>query len=388
LGSSDLTNLPEKNLVSLINTVPSAAKILLQDMAIPSNVSVINLAGEALGLNIINALFKLTNVQDVYNLYGPSECTTYATYKKYSEIQTNAPNIGLPVNNTRVYILDGDKNFVPKGAIGELYIAGDSTSPGYYTARNNDQFTSLKNEYVKEPLIYKTGDLVKFTDNWEISYIGRVDNQVKVRGYRIEIPEVEKVISSHPGVKDLVITVKKSGNTNDTLIAYVIAHNDLKQADLSNYVREILPTYMLPHYYEFINEFPLTPNGKIDHKLLPMPTLNNKIAKLKVDFATTTEEAIKITWESLLNNKNIGTNENFFDLGGTSFIIIEMLRLIKAEMRITLQLSDIFKYPNIQMLAGYIDSVKTSIVTNNDNKVAKINIKKNIPTIQPIKRRG
>ncbi|RKH25072.1 AMP-binding protein, partial [Corallococcus sicarius] len=266
-----LAELPTASEVTLINTVPSAMAQLVRLGAVPVGVRVINLAGEALPDTLAKQVYGLSSVRKLYNLYGPSEDTTYSTGSLVG--REEVPLIGRPLPATRAYVLDAALQPVPVGVAGELYLAGEGQARGYLL---RPDLTAER--FVPEPYgppggrMYRTGDRVRYREDGRLEYLGRVDFQVKVRGFRIELGEVEAALRKAPGIKDAVV-VAKGEAADKRLVAYVVAKagETLEAEALKVQLRQGLPEYMVPSVLMVLEALPLNANGKVDRKALPEP---------------------------------------------------------------------------------------------------------------------
>ena len=225
-GILNLAERPPASPVTLINTVPSAARALLGKAALPKGVRAINLAGEAFPPGLADDLVAAVPGSRVYNLYGPTETTTYSTFLEVDGGTAGSPPIGRPIANTRVYVLDGALQAVPVGVPGELYIGGAGVARGYL---NRPALTAER--FVPDPFgpepgsrLYKTGDRVRWRADGNLEFLGRLDHQVKVRGFRIELGEVEAALLRHPGVRQAVVVARGDGPGGQRLVAYLTGH--------------------------------------------------------------------------------------------------------------------------------------------------------------------
>ncbi|MEO5570671.1 MAG: amino acid adenylation domain-containing protein [Bacteroidia bacterium] len=364
----ELPELPADADVKLINTVPSAiAELLKMKNGIPSSVQKINLAGEPLPVALVNKIYENTKAEKVFDLYGPSEDTTYSTYTLREK---NGPyTIGKIIYNSQLYLLDKNMQPVPIGIAGEIYIGGDGLARGYL---NRPELTAEK--FVSNPFsieegarLYKTGDLGKFMPDGNIEFLGRIDNQVKIRGFRIELGEVESVLRKHPDMQDLIVVVKEDTNGDKKIVAYIVEKikSDNLVNELRNYLKDKLPEFMVPSVFVVMDKLPITPNGKINRKALPEPEII-----LKTEFEnesdimlqlSSTEEMLADIWKELLNLKKIGIKDNFFELGGHSLIGVKMFIEIEKRIGVKLNLQSLFKAPTIEELAKIIDQEDSSI---------------------------
>ena len=280
-------------------------------------------------------------------------------------------NIGVPLANTQTYILDKNLKVVPIGVAGELYIAGDGVGKGYLNREDITKERYIQNPFLENSIMYKTGDICKFDNKGEIYYLGRADNQVKIRGLRIELEEIENKIIEYPYIKKAKVIKQIIGN-REIISAYFIATRRIKISELRRYLYDKLPNYMVPSYFTALDEFPYTPNGKIDKNALPIPTgiLQNE----KSDYiAPKTDLEVKLVtiWEKVLNTKPIGIKDNFFELGGDSILAMNLnMNLLKITDKI--KYSDIFAYPTILELA---EKIQSGLEKENEEDLSNLNDK-------------
>jgi amino acid adenylation domain len=220
-----LAEMPGRELVTLINTVPSAMAELLRQRALPASVEVVNLAGEALGRGLVAEVYEQLPEGVVYNLYGPTEDTTYSTVAQMAAGETSAPVIGRPIANTTAYVLDQWQQLLPAGVAGELYLSGAGVARGYLQRPELTATRFVPNPYGDKAgaRMYRTGDLVRYQADGEIEYLGRLDQQVKLRGYRIELGEIEAVLLDHAAVRECVVLAIEKEAADKQLVAYVVA---------------------------------------------------------------------------------------------------------------------------------------------------------------------
>lgn len=366
-----LDKLIKKNDVQIIQMTPSRMQILIdnkEDVPSLSNLKYVILAGEALPLKLRDELIKI-GIKKVYNGYGPSETTVFSTFTDVTN--RKEINIGVPLGNTQVYILDHNLKMVPIGIAGELYIAGDGVGKGYLNREDLTKERYLKNPFLENSVMYKTGDMVKFTDKGELTYLGRIDNQIKIRGLRIELEEIENKILEFPCIKKAKV-MKQVIGSREIISAYYVSTKRIRTSELRNYLQDILPNYMIPSYFTALDAFPYTPNGKIDKNALPIPDgiLQNEKARY---IAPVTDLEVKLVsiWEEVLNTKPIGIHDNFFELGGDSILAMNLnIRLLKITDKI--KYSDIFAYPTITDLARKIQS---EIEENKEEDLSNLNEK-------------
>ncbi|OAF13594.1 hypothetical protein AYJ54_43480 [Bradyrhizobium centrolobii] len=286
--------------------------------------------GEALSRDLANAL--LSRVGELWNLYGPTETTIWSTVAKIQPGDVPI-SIGHPIENTRVYIVDREGQLTPIGIPGEILIGGDGLANGYHhrpemTAERfvTDRFADRSDERV-----YRTGDLGKWSSDGQLYHLGRIDSQIKVRGFRIEIGEIEFMLRQHPAVAEAVVVARELSAADSRLIAYVVyEHEEATVSELRNHLRNHLPDYMVPALIVAIDSIPMTPNKKIDRKALPDPfTAQARVASEHVAPASATEKLVAEIWRDLLQVRTIGADDNFFELGGHSLLAVRMAGLIK-----------------------------------------------------------
>jgi amino acid adenylation domain-containing protein len=259
--------LKRKEEVRFVSTVPTAINALLAANLIPSNVRILNIAGEALHADLVDKLYALGHVEKVFDLYGPSEYTTFTTV---AHRKAGAPaTIGRPLSNTRVYILDDNQNPVPIGIPGELYVSGDGLSRGYLNSPDANRHRYLPNRFSKSPRyqrMYRTGDIIRFGEVGKLIFIGRVDNQIKFRGYRIELDEIDRAIKQQKGVGQSVTVLVNTGK-GDALMSFVVreaGQAEFSEKKIISGLEEILPWYMIPSKIHEVESYPILPNGKVD----------------------------------------------------------------------------------------------------------------------------
>ena len=348
-----LNELCLKNNVTMIQTTPSKFSLLTSDensLEFVKNMKTIMLGGEPFPNNLLQKIRELSNCK-IYNMYGPTETTVWSSIKDL----TNSKNItiGKPIANTTMYVLDNNLNILPIGMAGTLYIGGDGVSAGYL---NREELTNEKfilNPHNNSEKLYNTGDLAKWAENGELICLGRSDFQVKIRGLRIELEEIEKAILSFKGIEKAVVSVSIDSLNRQVLCAYFTSKLRVSISELKQYLGMFLPNYMLPTYIMQLNDFTYTPNGKIDKKALPVPNFTTERKRIILP-KTETENKISKIWENLLCISPISTADNFFEIGGDSLVALKMqIELLKQNINISY--AEIFKYNTIKKLSALID---------------------------------
>ncbi|MGY2290395.1 non-ribosomal peptide synthetase [Pseudomonas sp. SDO528_S397] len=345
-----LAELPARERVTLINTVPSAIAALHQAGHLPASVRIINLAGEPLKQTLVDALYQHAPLEHVYDLYGPSEDTTYSTYVRRAA--GGQASIGRPLTGSDAYVLDGQLQPVPVGVAGELYLAGAGIARGYLLRPDLTAERFVPNPFGGgEARLYRTGDLVRYLPDGQLQYVGRIDHQTKVRGFRIELGEIEKRLLQHPLIEEAVV-VAHDGEQGTRLIAYLVpqpqAAQDL-QALARDWVRQALPDYMVPAQWVSLAHLPLTPNGKLDRKALSVPPLQAAQAGYQAP-CNAIEQGLVTIWQDVLKLTEVGVTDNFFELGGDSIVSIQVVSRARAA-GIHITAKALFAHQTVQGLA-------------------------------------
>ncbi len=354
-----LPTAPAANQATLINTVPSAIVELLRIKGIPASVRTVNLAGELLKTSIVRQLLETGTVREVFDLYGPSEDTTYSTFTLRD---LGTANIGRPISNTSTYVLDRFLQPVPIGIPGELYLGGDGLARGYL---NRPELTAER--FIENPFrgdtdeqnsrLYRTGDLVRHWPTGRLEYLGRIDNQVKIRGFRIELGEIEKALLAHPEIAESVVVARENLSGDKILVAYIVSRQKqtLKVNGLRDHLKHTLPEYMVPAAFVELEEMPRTPNGKINRKALPPPAVNLSDSDASYVAQRDDLEAKLVgIWETLLGVQPIGVQNDFFELGGDSLMAVRMFAEVEKRFAKSIPLATLFEAGTIEKLANVL----------------------------------
>ncbi|HUR44846.1 MAG TPA: amino acid adenylation domain-containing protein, partial [Candidatus Saccharimonadales bacterium] len=292
------------------------------------------------------------------NHYGPTENTVVSTWTRVgSNNAEGAPPIGRPISNTEVYVLDRCLNPTPIGVPGELYVGGESLARGYLGRPDLTQERFIRHPFKAEQRLYATGDLVRYMEDGNIEYLGRLDQQVKIRGHRIELGEIEFALRQINGLKEVLVLPRERGTSAPQLVAYVVPEPDLivTPGCLRDSLRNKLPEAMVPAAFVFLSQLPLTPNGKIDRAALPAPDFENVTAEGDVRPRTPTEEMLTGIWEEVLEQKPIGTQRNFFECGGHSLLATQIISRVRGVFQTDLPLQALFENPTIRALASLLE---------------------------------
>ncbi|PRA33150.1 non-ribosomal peptide synthetase [Pseudomonas poae] len=357
----ELPDLPARDQVRLINTVPSAIAALQRTAQIPSSVRIINLAGEPLKQTLVELLYQQPGVEQVFDLYGPSEDTTYSTFTRRTA--GGRASIGRPITHTAGYVLDAELQAVPQGVAAELYLAGAGITRGYL-----GRAALTAERYVPNPFatdgerLYRTGDLVRYQDGGVMEYQGRIDHQVKVRGFRIELGEIEARLLQQEAVRELAVLAQDSPS-GQQLVAWIVpasaewledvAAQETLREHLKAALKQVLPAYMVPNHLLFLSHLPLTPNGKLDRKALPAIE-SSQPPRQHAEPRSAVEKALAVIWQDVLGLETVGLDDNFFELGGDSIVSMQVVSRAR-QASIGLSPKDVFQHQTVRSLAQVAD---------------------------------
>ena len=352
-----LPQLAAANEVNLINTVPSAMAELVRMRAVPESVRVVILGGEASNQELVDEIYANTQVEKIYNLYGPTETTIYSTYTPLRSGER--VTIGRPITNTQIYVLDEQWQPVPVGVVGDLYIGGSGLARGYWKRPDltADKFIPDGFSGEEGARLYKTGDKARYLANGELEFLGRADHQVKIRGYRIELGDIESVLRQHEQVREAIVVAREQAGEEKQLVAYVAGGEEVTAAALRNWIRERLPKYMTPAAFVLMNELPLTPNGKVNRKALPDADFNGTGEKSLTTPRTQIEEILLTIWADVLGVRQLGIDDNFFELGGHSLMATRLISRVRNELNVEVPLSRLFESPTVASCAANVEEL-------------------------------
>ena len=312
------------------------------------------IGGEALPGALVADFNKVTSAK-IENMYGPTETTIWSSTETASA-SDGIVNIGHPIANTQLYVLDEMREPVPIGVPGELFIGGDGVARGYW---QREDLTAER--FVDNPFhggrMYRTGDLVRWRDDGKIDFIGRADFQVKIRGYRIELGEIEARLNAFPNVSEAVVIAREDTPGDLRLVAYLTAAGPVGETSLREALARELPEHFVPAHFVLLDAFPLTPNRKVDRKALPAPTAAApKRTEEYVAPENDVERQIAEIWKKILGVTEVSSKDNFFELGGHSLLAVQAHREIKQALGATrLSITDIFRFPTLTGLAKHLD---------------------------------
>jgi amino acid adenylation domain-containing protein len=359
--------------LSLVKITP-AELLLLSKQLSPQEVAGITRAFIIGGENLLteNITFWKAFAPEtlLVNEYGPTEtvvgCCAYRVPQ--AELDSSSVPIGQPIANTQLYVLDQEHQLVPIGVPGELYIGGVPLARGYL---NRPELTAVKfipNSFSNEPgtRLYRTGDLARYRPDGNLEFLGRIDHQVKVRGYRVELGEIEGLLGQHSEVQEAVVLMREDVPGDQRLVAYCVTNTEavLTTSDLRNFLKEKLPEYMVPSVFIHLKALPLTTNGKIDRRALPMPDGDRpELEEVYVAPRSEMERAIATVWQEVLHLEKVGVNDNFFDLGGHSLLIVQVNSKLQELLKRNLSIVEMFQNPTINSLARYLSQNPEDVPT-------------------------
>ncbi|MBD6618564.1 amino acid adenylation domain-containing protein [Komarekiella sp. 'clone 1'] len=387
-----LVNLIFQQQITTLHFVPSMLQVFLEAEGLEKCQSLkrVIASGEALPAQLQKRFSNKLDAQ-LHNLYGPTEAAVDVTFWQCKDCVTNQKivPIGRPIANIQIYLLDKYLNPVAIGVTGEVYIGGVGVGRGYL---NRPDLTAEK--FIPNPFqrgrgaggqggkgvtennserLYKTGDLARYLPNGEIEYIGRIDYQVKVRGFRVELGEIEALINQYPAVQETVVIVSGDSEDSKRLVAYVVPQSQtLTIAELRGFLESKLPSYMIPAAFVILEALPLTPNGKVDRKALPIPEFIQISSSNIILPSTPIENLLAGIWAEVLGIEKVGINNNFFELGGHSLIATRVISRIRQVFKVELALRYLFEKPTIAGLAKEIEKALKVDSRNEPRNIERI----------------
>jgi amino acid adenylation domain-containing protein len=344
--------------ITVLQVVPSLLELLVQEQGLPQCKSLKWLfsGGEALSERLVTGVKSRLQVE-LINLYGPTEATIDATFWRAGEEDGLARKvaIGTPIFNTRVYVLDEQMQPVPVGVVGQLYIGGAGLARGYWSRPDltAERFVPDSLSGDAGTRLYWTGDRVRWRDDHNLEYLGRADEQVKVRGHRIELGEIESALLRQPAVKQAAVMARKDAR-GQQLVGYVVPQAEITMGELRQALQQQLPHYMVPTIFVMLDALPLLPSGKVDRKSLPPPTMEASVGEMYTAPRTPAEELLAQVWSELLGIDKVGVHDDFFQLGGHSLLAVRMRTMIHKAFDLDIPLASLFQNPTIAHLAKVV----------------------------------
>ncbi len=356
-----LANMIVRHQVTVLQLVPSLLRMLLDTPEFKSCHSLRHVfcGGEAMTGDIARRFFATLGA-DLHNMYGPTEAAIDTlSYTVPREHIDEAVPIGRPVANTQAYVLDGHGQPQPIGVPGELYLGGGQVGRGYH---GQPELTAEK--FLPDPFsivpgarMYRTGDLARYRPDGNIVFLGRTDYQVKIRGYRIELGEIEAALARLAQVQEAVVVVREDELGNRSVVAYVVPAAGQANAprDLRSVLKQNLPDYMVPSAFVMLDTLPLTPSGKVDRGALPATDSARRLKAVYAPPRTEWELKLANIWQKVLRVEKVGVDDNFFDLGGHSLMIVQLIHEINRTHKVSLSVPEVFRNPTVQQMAAMID---------------------------------
>jgi amino acid adenylation domain-containing protein len=354
----------KENKVGIVKLTPSHLHVIKHIRIEQSGIECFVVGGEEFKTQVAREFNDIYGGRiDIYNEYGPTETTVGCIFHKYDPGKDTGKvvPIGIPTDNSEIYILDHNQKVVPVGVKGEIYISGDGAARGYLNRPEITIENFVDNPFDQGKPMYKTGDLARWLPGGSIDFLGRIDKQVKIRGNRIELGEIEAHLLTHENIKKTVVIARENVEESDYaeeehqyLCAYLVSDKELQVSQLREYLLENLPGYMVPSFFVQLEEMPLTSNGKIDMNMLPDPDI--KTEQKYIPPRGEIEMKLVRVWSEVLKveKERIGRDANFFELGGQSLKQVSMLSLINSEFDIEVPVAEIFNKPTIRTLSKYI----------------------------------
>jgi natural product biosynthesis luciferase-like monooxygenase protein len=347
--------------VTHLQCTPSMARMMLLDPGTRQALGTLQalmVGGEALPPGLASELAGALPRGEVWNMYGPTETTVWSTTWRVDG-GAGAVSIGRPIANTQIYIVDDGGEPTPVGLPGHLYIGGDGVARGYWNRPEltAERFVANRFRSGTDARMYFTGDLARYRDDGSIEFLGRSDQQVKIRGHRIELGEIEAAIATHPSIREVVVVAREDVANDKRLVAYVIpaAGARVDFSTVKGHLSASLPDYLIPSHVVSLDVFPLTPNNKIDRRALPAPDAAARQAgPAPAALTNDLERQIAGIWTEVLRGGDVGGDDNFFDIGGDSLLAAQVLSLLRSKVNPAVSLTDLFRFPTIRTLAKHL----------------------------------
>ncbi|WP_413980754.1 condensation domain-containing protein [Maribacter sp. 2307UL18-2] len=344
---------------TVLKVTPSHLEIIKDNNSLDlTRIRRLIVGGEELDSDLAADIYDRGNgTLEIFNEYGPTEATVGCIVHKYCREESYMRNkvlIGTPAPNCQVYILDKNQRLLPSGVVGEICLGGEQVFTGYVSATDQTEILLINNPYKKGEKIYRTGDLGRWRPDGNIEFLGRMDGQVKIRGHRIELEEIQNQLLLHANINKAVVVLKERENEK-CLVGYYVSSEELDSSDLKSFLLTVLPEYMIPLVFIHLRHLPLTLNGKLDKKSLPVPKLQLG-KKCEAPLKISEKKVIEIWSEILKIDKEvIGLNDSFFELGGHSLKVVFLVNRISEKLNVTISVPEVFRNPTLKALCETID---------------------------------
>jgi amino acid adenylation domain-containing protein len=370
--ASDLTTAAAAHPFSYLGTTPVSLQVLLDERLLPESIRCLGLGGEAIPESLVARLASLKHVERIFNFYGPTEATIYCTCARLLDKSVYTPGpcsvntsvagrvIGRPIQNTKVYVVDQKGRLAPDGVPGELWVAGAGVARGYLNSMpSGDENFGLDHFQPGKQRLYRTGDLVRYRVDGQLEFIGRIDDQLKLNGIRVEPSEIECVLDRHPAILRAALMARETPGSNKALVAYLVLRNRelLSVRSVQAHLLRSLPSNFVPAQFFVIDQLPMTPSGKIDRRALSQCT--GQSLKAEFEFVAPrdrTELVLASLWQSLLNLETVSVKDDFFALGGNSLMAARLTSKTMSLLGQQVPFQVLYKAPTIEMLASWLKS--------------------------------
>ncbi|MFH1489355.1 MAG: amino acid adenylation domain-containing protein [Pseudomonadota bacterium] len=350
------------NAVDVIKITPAHLTLVREMDVKGSRVKRMIIGGEDLKTGLAGAIHHaFGGAIEIYNEYGPTEATVGCMIHRFNPEEDTAPSvpIGRPAGNVKIYVMDPYQNLLPAGVPGEMVISGDGVARGYLNRPDLNAGAFISNPWAPGERLYRSGDLARRRPDGNLEFLGRVDDQIKLRGFRIEPREIESALCRYPEILEAVVSVHEDPPGNGQLVAYLVCSNPVESEKVCDFLKTRLPGYMIPSLYIELDKMPLTSNNKIDRKRLPKPESITP-ARQYTPPRNRTEEILAGIWGRVLKQDRVGRDDDFFRIGGHSLLAAQVLSRVREAFQVSPPLRRLFEEPTIAGLAGWIDKARNA----------------------------
>jgi acyl-coenzyme A synthetase/AMP-(fatty) acid ligase/aryl carrier-like protein len=362
--------------VTILNQTPSAFRqLIVQEQHAGRNQSLrlrwVIFGGEALEMESLRPWYEMRGDEQprLVNMYGITETTVHVTYRALRQADVGGGSvIGSGLDDLQVYVLDEELEPVPVGVAGEIYVGGGGLARGYLHRPELTAERFMPNPFSTQPgaRIYRSGDSGRYLTGGGIEYLGRVDQQVKVRGYRIELGEIESVLGQHMSVREAVVVTREAISGEKSLTAYIVpeSEQEVQVNELRRHLKQKLPEYMMPASFVILDALPLTSHNKLDRRALPDPEpYHPELESTFIPPQTELEKALCHIWQTTLQVEMVGIDDNFFDIGGHSLLVVQVQHRLRQDLNITVPVIDLFLHPTINALSKHLSQQQTETIS-------------------------
>ncbi|NBI30765.1 non-ribosomal peptide synthetase [Chengkuizengella marina] len=361
--------------VQLVKLTPAHLEIIKDMDHSNSSITRLIVGGEELKTSLANSIhLNFKGNVEIYNEYGPTETVVGCMIYKYNFEKDNDKTIpiGKPADNINIYILDDNMKVLPIGVCGEIFIGGEGVAKGYLNRLELTEEKFVDNPFMNGTKLYKTGDLAKRLSDGNIEYMGRIDHQVKVKGYRVELGEIESNLLNYGVIQEALVITREDKTESKYICAYIVAESDLNVSEIREFLSKQLPDYMIPSYFIQLEKMPLNPNGKIDRNGLPKPAGETNKGEYVSPNNEVQERLIEV-WKEVLGVSRIGIKDNFFALGGNSIKAIQIVTRANQE-NIIISVKDVLSYPTVESIIENVDYIREKNQVSQSEVVGEISL--------------